>query len=559
MKHDLIVRNGLVVDGTGAPPFEADLAVDGDTVTAIGRIPGTGRDEIDARGKTVTPGFVDLHTHLDAQIGWDSDLTSITWHGVTTALLGNCGVTFAPCAAGDREFLAGMMETVEDIPRSAILAGLPWDWETYGEYLDSIERRQPMVNVGGLAGHSAIRYMVMRERSIDEQPTADELDRICQIAADSIRGGAFGFSTNRHPHHRLPDGRCIPGTFAEAGEVEAIAKSVGLVGGIMQLVVDYSLGFDAEMGLVTRAAELSRGVLFNIGASPKRGFTELVDARVRESGAPMLGMTVPRAGGNLVGLSTPHLTNGRLRTESWLALKAMDFEHRLAAIRDAAFRGRLVDELRQHPKAAEVEQLFSYWYPLGLADRPNYTAPEADSLLGLARQTGLHPAQVMLDLMLETEGRMVFHHREFNRDLDGLAQLLQLDWVLPGMGDAGAHVGQMVDASWPTFVLGHWYRDMRLYSMEEAVRRISGLPAAFLGLDDRGTLEVGKRADINVVDLDRVAERQPQVVNDFPGGAARFIQRAVGYAATICNGVVVLRDDEHTGAHAGRVLRSGTR
>jgi N-acyl-D-amino-acid deacylase len=270
----------------------------------------------------------------------------------------------------------------------------------------------------------------------------------------------------------------------------------------------------------------------------------------------MLGMTVPRAGGNLVGLLTPHLTNDRLRTESWLALQAMDFEHRLAAIKDAAFRERLVDELRTDPRAAALEELMGFWYPLGLDDRPCYTAPEQDSLLGRARQRGVHPAEIMLEIMLQTEGRMVFHHREFNFDLDGLAKLLALDWMVPGMGDAGAHVGQMVDASWPTFVLGHWYRDAGLFSLEEAVRRISGLPASFLRLDDRGTLAVGKRADINVIDVNRVAERQPQIVNDFPQGAARFIQRAAGYAATVCNGAVVLRDDEFTGARAGKVLRS---
>ncbi|MCZ6888939.1 MAG: amidohydrolase family protein, partial [Gammaproteobacteria bacterium] len=236
MTHDLVIRNGTVVDGTGKAPFEGDVAIDGNTISAIGNVEDRGQTEIDAEGQTVTPGFIDLHTHLDAQIGWDPMMTSVTWHGVTTALMGNCGVTFAPCKPGDREFLADMMETVENIPKNAIMTGLPWNWESYGGYLDSIESLGPMINVAGLVGHSATRFYVMGDRAIEEQATPEEIEQIAKLAGQSVKEGAVGFSVNRHPGHCIPDGRSIPGTFAHADELQAIARSVGEQGGIMQVV-----------------------------------------------------------------------------------------------------------------------------------------------------------------------------------------------------------------------------------------------------------------------------------------------------------------------------------
>ena len=277
MKHDIVIRNGNIIDGTGSPAFEADIAIDGDSISAIGKVTDKGTEEIDAKGLAVTPGFVDLHTHLDAQIGWDPDLTSITWHGVTTALQGNCGVTFAPCKPGDKEFLAGMMETVEDILKKAILTSLPWDWESYGGYLDSIERSGPQINVGGLAGHCAIRFYVMGERSVEEPATPDEIAQIAKLAGDSVRKGALGFSTNRHLGHLLPDGRCIPGTHAEHEEVRAIAAEVGRAGGIMQTVMNFQ-DMEKEMDLIGEGAALARGALFSAVAGPTTELgTRLVD------------------------------------------------------------------------------------------------------------------------------------------------------------------------------------------------------------------------------------------------------------------------------------------
>ena len=550
MAHDLVIRNGLVVDGTGSAPQEADVAIDGDSITAVGAVAQIGKEEIDAAGHAVTPGFIDLHTHLDAQIGWDPHMTSVTWHGVTTALLGNCGVTFAPCRAEDREFLAGMMETVEDIPKHAILTGLPWNWESYGGYLDSIERLQPMINVCGLVGHSATRFHVMGERAIEEQATEDEIREIAALAGASVAQGALGFSVNRHPGHTLPDRRPIPGTFASRAEMLAIAEAVGAQGGLMQTVPNFGKVED-EMDLLAAQGKSSR-VLFSAIGEHRQVLDEKVTA-MRDAGVDITAVTVPRSGGGVGGLSTSNFW----RTPHWNELRKMGFEERLAAIADADFRAKLVADVRDNEQINEqVLKTTKRYYPMGEDARPNYTQPRYESLADIADAAGEHPVETWLRLTLESKGKALFHHRGFNVNLENLELLITTDWALPGLGDAGAHVSQMIDSGWATFVLSHWHRDKGTYSLEEAVRRIAGEPARVLGLKDRGVLAAGRKADVNVIDIDRLEERQPYIVNDFPGGAPRFQQRAQGYRATVCNGRVTLRDDEHTGVCAGQVLRN---
>ena len=549
MNHDLVIRNGTVVDGTGDQPFEGDVAIDGNTISAVGEVSGKGREEIDAAGHAVTPGFIDLHTHLDAQIGWDPHMTSVTWHGVTTALLGNCGVTFAPCRKEDREFLAGMMETVEDIPRHAILTGLPWDWESYGGYLDSIERLGPMVNVCGLVGHSATRFNVMGERAIEEQATPEEIEKIAALAAQSVKEGALGFSVNRHPGHTLPDRRPIPGTFASHEEMLAIARAVGAEGGLMQIVPNFGK-VEEEMDLMAQEGQTSR-VLFSAIAEHREALDEKVTA-MRANGVDITAVTVPRAGGGIIGLAT----NNFWRTPSWNKLRDMDFDARPKAIADEAFRAKLVAEVKDNEQLNEqVLKTTRRYYPMGDGPRPIYTRSRYESLFDIAAAAGEHPCETWLRLTLESNGKLLFHVRSFNVNLENLEQLITTDWAMPGLGDAGAHVSGMIDSGWATFVLSHWYRDHGTYAIEEAVRRIAAEPARVLRLTDRGTLETGKKADVNVIDIDRLEERQPYIVHDFPGGAPRFQQRAQGYKATVCNGQVTLRDDEHTGVCAGQVLR----
>ena len=516
MAHDLVIRGGSIVDGTGSAPHDGDIAVDAGVITEVGTVADPGHREIDAQGHVVTPGFVDLHTHFDAQAGWDPLLTPVSWHGVTTALFGNCGVTFAPCKPADREFLAGMMETVEDIPRNAILTGLPWDWESYGEYLDSIEKLGPAINITGLVGHCASRFYVMGERAVEEHPTEDEIGEIAALVGRSVAEGAIGFSTNRLPGHVLPDGRSIPGTFAKEAELVAISEAVGKAGGILQSVLNYGK-LDDEMDMLTKQGRAAGTRLlfsapYNPGADGEGSCYDDAIAAMRGEGLDVSGLTLPRSGGFLSGLSTDML----FPTPAWAEIRKLDLRGRLEAIRDEDTRRTLIDEAKATPRL-EQGAMTTFW--LGDGDRPEYTRGAEESLYGMAKAADVHPVEVWLDKMLETDGQALFHVRFFNQDLERLPSFLKADWVLPGIGDAGAHVSQIMDSGWTSFLLSHWVRDTGLFTIEEAVHRMTSASARVLGFDDRGTLAQGMKADINVIDLDRVAERQPKLVHDFPGGA----------------------------------------
>ena len=553
MAHDLVIRNGLLVDGTGAAPVRGDLAIDADSITLVGDVSSPGRREVDAAGHAVTPGFVDIHTHLDAQIGWDPYLTPISWHGVTTALLGNCGVTFAPVRPGDAETLAGMMETVEDIPREAILGGLPWSWEGYGGYLDAIAERAPAINVAGLVGHCAVRYYVMGERAVDEQPTPLELERMAEVVAEAIDQGAVGFSTSRIIGHVLPDGRDVPGTHAEHAELLRIARAVrGAGGGLMQNVLNMSGDFEGELELVRKQAEATGDrVLFSITAGRSDGsgrmFTDRIRA-MRDDGLDVSGVAIPRGSGFVAGLvNTLPWSFG-----SWKRLAGLDFADRLRAIDDPATRAALVEDARAD--TGYFSKVPLYW--LGDGDTPNYRFDEQSEIRTLAERAGEEPAETFLRMSLASGGRALFVLRLFNPNLRAVADLISEGDVLPGLGDAGAHVGQVMDSGWCSFVLSHWVREEGLFTVEEAVRRMTSAPARIIGCADRGTLESGQKADVNIIDLGRVGECMPEFVHDFPDGAGRFVQRARGYRATFCNGQQILEDDAHVGARGGRVLRS---
>ena len=544
--HDLVIRNGTVVDGTGRAARTADIAIDGDTIVEVGPAVASGHHEIDATGHLVTPGFVDIHSHLDAQIGWDPLLTPSSNHGITTVLLGNCGVTFAPVRPTDHEMLATMMQSVEDIPAEAILGGLPWNWETYGEYLDSIADLHPAINAVGLVGHCAVRPYVMGERGVADESTADERAQMADIVATAHTAGAAGFSTSRFPQHFLPDGRLVPGTEAHPDELVAIAEAMGPTG-LMQFVPD-TRDLRREFGLFHQVAKASGGrVLFSTGVGEDPGTGKMMAAAMdmmRSDGADVTAMCIPRASGFVVGLCNELLFRGR----SWEELRAMRFDERLEAINDAGFSARLLADGERPITPAE------WVFPLGSAT-PQYTSGPDESLAALAAAAGERPVETYLRLLRDTSGAALFTVQFFNRSIEALEDLLTSEWVLPGLGDAGAHVGQIMDAGWTTFVLRYWNRERGVYSVEEAVRRMSSAPAAVVGLTDRGTLEVGQRADVNVIDHANLVEQTPEYVHDFPGGAGRFVQRAEGYRATVCNGEIVLEHDEHTGARPGRILR----
>ena len=557
MSHDIVIRNGTLADGSGAAPVSADLAIRDGRIAELGDVPGKGKLEIDARDRLVTPGFVDIHTHLDAQMGWDPDMTPVSWHGVTTALIGNCGMTFAPCRPEDRELLAGMMETVEDIPKEAILSGLAWDWEHYGEYLASIEKLGTAVNVAGMVGHAAVRYYVMGERSFADDATPAELEQMAAIVGRSLDDGAWGFSTNRFAPHRAPDGRSIPGTFAQVSELERIAAEVGPRNGLMQAV-------GADFDVLRAIADAARSrVLFSYaleiyddGDTLDMGTAGVPDEDVGRRAAASLNalcgdrditaIAHVRGSGFVLGLQSNLPATG----EAWDRLAALDLPGRLAEIKDASTVARLVEEARDNGRI-DVDRCFF----MGTGETPDYA--NETSLAAQASAAGEHWAETFLRLSRETSGLALFNYRMFAGSLDAQARLFESEHLYPGLGDAGAHVSQIMDAGWPSFMLSHWHRATGFYSLGRVVERMTSGPARVVGLTDRGLLREGMVADVNVIDLDNVGELQPRLVHDFPGGAPRYVQEARGFDATIVNGRLSLQGGERTGERSGRVLRKG--
>ena len=541
--YDIIIRGGSLVDGTGAEPVLGDLAIKNGLIAAMGQVDGEAREVIDATGHTVTPGFIDTHTHLDAQIGWDPDMTPVSWHGVTTALIGNCGVTFAPCKPADREFLASMMETVEDIPREAILSGLPWDWEQYGEYLNSISEKPTAINIAGLVGHSAIRYYVMGDRSFQEQASAEEKQQMADIVEKAMKDGAVGFSTNRYEPHKAPDGRAIPGTYAECAELVEIAKVVGPRDGLMQLV-----GADAEVMRSIAETEGSR-VLFSYGCSGEEGSGTQAATNLDEmnlDGRNITGISHTRGSGYMFGLQSGLPIEGL----TWDELRAKDFEGRLEAINDETFCNALVTEARE-PKSCGIPLQKVYF--LGLDETPDHNS--AQNLIELSKSAGEHWSETILRLSRDSNGRGLFNWRMFGGNLKEQGDLFASENLIPGLGDVGAHVSQIMDGGWASFILSHYVREKGVFTLPQAIKRMTADPAAVVGLSDRGILKAGMKADINVFNPEEVNELQPLLVNDFPGDAPRYIQKSRGFKATIVNGQVNVLNGEPTGARAGQVLR----
>jgi N-acyl-D-amino-acid deacylase len=559
MAHDLIIRNGTIVDGTGAEPVLADLAIDGQRITAIGDLSAaTATREIDAAGLIVSPGFVDLHTHLDAQVAWDPMMTSSSWHGITTVLMGNCGVTFAPVRAEDRVFLAEMMESVEDVPRDAILDGMSWDWNTYPEYLDAVQQMAPALNVVGMVGHCAMRYHVMGERSLgDEPPTADDLAKMRDIAEESVAGGAVGFSTSRILLHVIPDGRHVPGTHAPLDEYLAVADGMNAAGGgLFQAVNDFATKPQFELELLREMARACGDVLFSGGAgnSSNAGvdmFGKLL-ADVNANDGRMTTATQTRPSGTLCGLGQVTPVKGK----RWKALMQLPtIADRVAALKDPTWRADLVAEGVQKGMWFDPNFIF----PLGTGDSPDYSEVDGVSIVQHAERLGVHPVEFVIDRLIASEGREMFNTWFFNRNVDGLSQLLHMDHVYPGLNDTGAHAGQICDADMGTHFLYYWHRERGMFGLADAVRRLTQLPAKVLGLRERGTLTAGHFADVNVFSVADLASQHPEYVNDFPGGAGRLRIGSRGYAATLVNGQVVTEQGANTGARPGHVLREFSR
>jgi N-acyl-D-amino-acid deacylase len=563
MDADLVIRGGTVVDGTGAAPVVADVAIAGDRVVGVEpRWDGTATRTIEAEARVVTPGFVDIHTHLDAQLAWDPLPTSSCWHGVTSVVIGNCGVTFAPVRPGGKEFLAEMMESVEDIPRDAILDGLPWDWSSYGDYLGWLDRTPKGVNVGGMVGHCAVRVATMGERSLSEEPaSADDIAAMCAAVEEAMTAGALGFSTSRTLLHRVPDGRPVPGTWAGPEELLAIGHILGRLGrGVFESAPRFAersarsaSDVRAEMSWMGEVSRRSgRPLTFALVQADRRpGLYREVVALAKEenaAGASVRPQTTARGVGILFGVASRTPFD---RCPSWAALRDLELEEQLAALRDPQRRAALVAEANADPGRLDLQTL--YVLPPGPA---RYDCRAEDSLAAHAERRGVTPADAFIDLVLESDGRAVFNFPFLNQSFDAIQEMLDDPVVVMGLADAGAHVGQIMDSSQPTFVLTYWVRERERWPLEEAVRRMTSDTATLFGIKDRGVLRPGAFADVNVIDLDALTLHQPEFVHDFPGGAGRYVQHSDGYDCTIVNGQVFMEHGEHTGALAGALLRS---
>ncbi len=562
MAHDLIIRGGTVIDGTGKDGVRADVAIDGERIVRVGDLTGVdAQRSIDATGKLVTPGFVDLHTHLDAQVGWDPEMRSSSYHGVTTALIGNCGVTFAPVAANNRRYLAELMQAVEDISADAIMDGLPWNWTSYGGYLDAVQSLKPTLNVVGLVGHSSVRFEAMGDRSMDEGVQANdaELARIVALVEESVAEGAVGFSTSRFLGHKVPDGRLTPGTFADLRETEAIQRAVvkaGGAGGLFQAAPDFQSRYETELEMFERGAELGCHVMFSGGAGANGDggvsrFGEFLD-RNNRGGRRVTGICHTRPSGALFGLAKASPFN----TPAWNGLmKLPTIADRVASLRDPVARDSLIREAKESGFRVRPDML----HPLGFGDSPNWDLDRKASLAQIADRAGKDAVDVYVERLLESEGREYYNFWMFGGALENQWQYMRMPNCIPMLGDAGAHVGILVDADSPTFLLAELTRNRGVFTLPEAIHKITEQSANVLGLRDRGVVREGWIADLNVIDYEALDTCHPEYVNDFPHGGGRFIVKSKGYIATLVAGHSIIENGEHTGVRPGRVIREFAR
>ncbi len=558
MTTDLVIRGGSVIDGTGSPAFTADIAVEDDRIVEIGKVDSRGKKEIDADGQIVTPGFVDIHTHLDAQLAWDPIASSSCWHGVTSVVLGNCGVTFAPVSKGGATVLAEMMESVEDIPAESILNGLSWNWSSYGEYLDEVASLPKGVNVGGMVGHCAVRLAAMGERSLDETPaTLEDIEIMVPMVKEAMDAGALGFSTSRTFLHKVPDGRFVPGTHAAAEELLAFAEVMAQYKGTV-FEAAAKLGRDDSREEIKMYGDISRLAgcpvtfgLTQVDIDPQLHL-RILDYVEEENavGADLHPQTTSKHIGVLLGLSARTPFD---RADGWAEMTDLPLEEKIVRLTNSDTRDALI-------KAAEerLESLPLDWGKFyALPDDPvrHDLLPE-DSIAAKAEKRGVSIPEQWIDEALELGGKRLFIFPVLNQQMDAAAEMLTRPYVTLGLADAGAHSKQIMDASQPTFFLTHWVREKGMFTLEEGIRRMTSDTADLFGIQNRGRLKEGSFADINIIDFEGMSLQYPEIVNDFPGGAGRFIQRSTGYSKTIVNGEVFMQDGEHSGVLKGKMLRN---
>jgi len=573
---DLKITGGTIVDGTGAERFVGDVAVRDGLIVAVGEVDGDAVETIDAAGLLVTPGFVDIHTHYDGQATWDPVLDPSASHGVTTVVAGNCGVGFAPVRPGEQERLVELMEGVEDIPGTALHEGIQWEWETFPEYLDALARREYALDIAAFIPHAPLRVYVMGERGVRNEPaTAEDIAEMAEHVKAAIRAGAVGFSTSRSLNHKDLDGELVPGTFAAADELTGLAQAmVDAGGGLFEVVPMGETGDDRGMtlGEIEMLAQVSKatGVTVSFLLIQSMGAPELwreqLDAvrAANAAGARLVPQVAARPGGMLLGVSSYH---GLMRRPTFRRLEeSLSQEELLVELRKPEVKAAILaeqdlppDPHRQFETLTESTPfMFGRIFPL--AGTLDYEPTEAQSIAGIAAATGRDPWEVMYDHIANGELLLGAFTNYAQASGEPLAAMLDHPDTVVGLSDGGAHVKMICDASVPTYLLTHWARDRsrgERLPLETVVRKQAATTAAVVGLTDRGTVEVGKRADLNVIDFDRLQLHEPRSVADLPAGGRRILQDATGYVATIVKGVVTRRDGVDTGARPGRLVRAG--
>ena len=563
---DLLVRGGTIVDGSGGEPFAGDVAIRDGVIVSVGAFTGEAREVIDATGLTVTPGFVDIHTHYDGQAIWSEELSPSSSHGVTTVVIGNCGVGFAPCRDADHDRLIRLMEGVEDIPGVVMAEGLSWDWESFPDYLNALEARPRDIDVAALLPHSPLRVFVMGERGAQrEAATADDLEKMQALTREALDAGAIGFATSRLLIHRTKAGENIPSYQADVEELKAIAGAMRDADtGVLQMVLDapFSSWTDELAHLLTVAKAAGRPATFTLGTS-NTGEPVWQDAlriceEANEQGLKISPQILPRPVGMICGFELS--SHPFSLCPSYEAIAALPLDQQLPHLRDPEFRAKLVAEKPHdgHPLAMMTRN-WDWIFPL--SDPPNYEPPAESSVGAQARSLDITPEEVAYDLLMNGgDGKGMLYNtlgNFYNGRLDTIHDLITHPDTVMGLGDGGAHYAAICDASYPTFLLTYWTRDRdgpRL-SIPQAVRALTSRPAETMGLRDRGRIAPGYKADINIIDLNALHLHAPQVRYDLPGGGRRLDQKATGFVATIVSGEVIRRSDDATGARPGRLVR----
>ena len=562
---DIVIRGGMLVDGTGSAPREADVAIDKGRIVAVGRVAAKGREEIDAKGLLVTPGWVDIHTHYDGQVTWESRVTPSSIHGSTTVVMGNCGVGFAPVRSTDHDTLIRLMEGVEDIPGAALHEGLSWEWESFAEYMDAIEKLPHDIDIVTQVPHGALRVYVMGERGAKREPaTADEIAEMKRLTREAIEAGAIGFSTTRTMVHRTADGDLTPTLGAADAEMVAIAEALRDAGtGVLQWVSDFR-EIDHEFGLIEELTRVSgRPLSFSMVQADVmpdqwRELMRRLDGAASR-GLPIKAQVQGRPVGLMLGLQGsvhPFVTR-----PSYQAIAHLPLAERVAVMSDPAFRAKLIAEAPEagHPFVNSLAGAYHKMFDLG--DPPNYEPAPEESIAARAKATGENPDAIVYDILTANGGTgflffPLHNYTDFN--LDNTLTMMRNPNTLFGLSDGGAHVGAICDVSVPTYMLTHWCRDRtrgERLDLPFVVKSQTKDTAEAIGLRDRGVVAPGYKADVNVIDFERLRLKPPHMVYDLPSGARRLMQEAEGYVVTIASGQVIYRDGEPTGALPGRLVR----